>query len=172
METMKSIVVAYGKNLEIEQSGDLPWKRSLPADLANFRKLTRNGSLIMGWKTFESIGSKPLPDRENIVISLEPTGVKGVLTAVNLSSALTLARYPVFIIGGGRIYHDSLDLVDQIFATEIDATFPKADTFFPKLDPETWQEVSRTHHPADDKNKYAFDFVKYQRRTQKGDPNS
>lgn len=162
----KAIIVAYDTNRAIGRGGDLPWGRSLPADLAHFKRLTRGSDIIMGRKTFESIGSHPLPDRENIVISSRPTGVKGVLTAVNLESALALARYKTFIIGGAQVYSDALNApeIDTIYATEVDATFSDADTFFPELDMTIWQEMSRTHHPADDDNAYAFDFVTYRRK--------
>lgn len=162
----KAIIVAYDKNRAIGRGGDLPWGRSLPADLAHFKQLTRGGDIIMGRKTFESIGSHPLPDRENIVFSSRPTGVKGVLTAVNLESALALARYKTFIIGGARVYDDALNTpeIDTIYATEVDATFSDADTFFPELDMTAWEETDRTHHPADEANAYAFDFVIYQRK--------
>lgn len=162
----KAIIVAYDTNRAIGRGGDLPWGRSLPADLAHFKRLTRGGDIVMGRKTFESIGSRPLPDRENIVISSRPTGIKGVLTAVNLESALALARYKTFIIGGAQVYSDALNApeIDTIYATEVDATFSDADTFFPELDMTIWQEVSRTHHPADEANAYAFDFVIYQRK--------
>lgn len=159
----RSIVVAYDQDRAIGANGDLPWGRSLPADLANFKKLTTGGCVIMGRKTFESIGSRPLPNRENIVISSRPTGAKGVLTAVNLPSALALTRYETFIIGGGQVYGDALDLVDTIYATEVQAVFDTADTFFPKLG-DDWAEVSRTHYPADEKNAYAFDFVEYRKK--------
>lgn len=159
----KAIVVAYDTNRAIGQSGNLPWGRSLPADLANFKRLTKGGDVIMGRKTFESIGCRPLPERENIVISSRPTGVKGVLTAVNLESALALARYKTFIIGGALVYSEALKMpeIDTIYATEVDAAFPDADTFFPEIDMAIWQEVSRVHHPADTENKYDFDFVTY-----------
>lgn len=159
----RSIVVAYDQSRAIGANGDLPWGRGLPGDLAHFKKLTTGGCIIMGRKTFESIGSRPLPNRENIVISRNPTGVKGVLTAVNLSSALALTRYETFIIGGGQVYADALDLVDTIYATEVQATFDSADTFFPELG-DDWTEASRTHHPADEKNAYAFDFVEYRKK--------
>ena len=161
----KAIVVAYDKNRAIGRNGDLPWGRSLLADLAQFKRLTKGSDVIMGRKTFESIGSRPLPERENIVISSQPTGVKGVLTAMNLPSALALSRYPVFIIGGAQVYGDALKMpeIDTIYATEVDASFPDADTFFPELDMSVWQEISRVHHPADAENKYDFDFVTYQR---------
>ena len=162
----KAIVVAYDKNRAIGRSGDLPWGRSLPADLAHFKKLTKGSNVIMGRKTFESIGCRPLPERENIVISSRPTGVKKVLTAMNLQSALALSRYPTFIIGGMQVYKDALDTpeIDTIYTTEIDAEFPDADTFFPEIDMNIWKEVDRVHHPADTENSYDFDFVIYKRR--------
>jgi Dihydrofolate reductase len=162
----KAIIVAYDTNRAIGRGGDLPWGRSLPADLAHFKRLTRGGDVIMGRKTFESIGRRPLPERENIVISSRPTGVKGVLTAVNLSSALALSRYPTFIIGGAQVYGDALGVpeIDTIYATEVDATSPDADTFFPELDMTVWEETDRVHRPADEANVYAFDFVTYRRK--------
>lgn len=162
---MTAIIVAYDTNLAIGKHGDLPWGRALPGDLAHFRQLTRGGSVIMGRRTFESIGKKPLPERENIVISSRPTGVEKVLTAMDLESALALARYPAFIIGGAQVYAAALKHpdIDTIYATEIDASFPDADTFFPELDMAVWQETSRVHHSADAENKYDFDFVTYQR---------
>ena len=92
-------------------------------------------------------------------------GVKDVLTAMNLPSALALSRYPTFVIGGAQVYGDALNIpeIDTIYATEIDASFPDADTFFPEIDMAIWQEVSRVHHPADTENKYGFDFVTYRR---------
>ena len=162
----KAIIVAYDTDRAIGRGGDLPWGRSLPADLAHFKRLTRGGDVIMGRKTFESIGRRPLPERENIVISSRPTGVKGVLTAVNLSSALALSRYPTFIIGGAQVYSDALNApeIDTIYATEVEAAFSNADTFFPELDMTVWEETDRVHRPADEANVYALDFVIYRRK--------
>ncbi len=162
----KAIVVAYDKNRAIGRNGDLPWGRSLPADLAHFKKLTKGGNVIMGRKTFESIGSRPLPERENIVISSRPTGVKKVLTAMNLQSAIALSRYPTFIIGGSQVYRDALKTpeIDTIYATEVDAAFSDTDTFFPEININIWEEVDRVHHPVDTENSYSFDFVIYKRK--------
>ena len=162
----KAIIVAYDTNRAIGRGGDLPWGRSLPADLAHFKRLPKGGDVIMGRKTFESIGRRPLPERENIVISSRPTGVKGVLTAVNLSSALALSRYPTFIIGGAQVYSDALNApeIDTIYTTEVEATFSGADTFFPELDMTVWEETDRVHRPADEANVYALDFVIYRRK--------
>ena len=162
----KAIIVAYDKNRAIGRNGDLPWGRSLPADLAHFKKLTKGGNVIMGRKTFESIGCRPLPERENIVISSRPTGVKKVLTAMDLPSALALSRYPTFIIGGARVYRDALKTpeIDTIYATEVDAAFSDTDVFFPDIDMTIWEETDRVHRPADGANVYAFDFVIYRRK--------
>lgn len=162
---MTAIIVAYDTNLAIGKHGDLPWGRTLPGDLAHFRKLTRGGSVIMGRRTFESIGKKPLPERENIVISSRPTGAQKVLTAMDLESALALARYPAFIIGGAQVYAAALKHpdIDTIYATEVEASFPEADTFFPEIDTAVWREVDRQHHPKDEKNRYDFDIVTYAR---------
>lgn len=162
----KAIIVAYDKNRAIGRNGDLPWGRSLPADLAHFKKLTKGGNVIMGRKTFESIGSRPLPERENIVISSRPTGVKKVLTAMNLQSAIALSRYPTFIIGGSQVYRDALKTpeIDTIYATEVDAAFSDTDTFFPEININIWEEVDRVHHPVDTENSYSFDFVIYKRK--------
>lgn len=159
---MKSIVVAIDRNNGIGADNDLLWQRDLPADLAHFKKLTTGGSIIMGRKTFESIG-RPLPKRENIVVSRRPTGMPGVLTAASLEAAYALARYPVFVIGGGQIYAQSMSSVDKLYVTEVDADFAQASVFFPAIDNTIWKEISRQHHSADDSNKYNFDFVEYDR---------
>ena len=85
---------------------------------------------------------------------------------MNLRSALALSRYPTFIIGGSQVYKDALDIpeIDTIYATEIDAEFPDADTFFPEIDMDAWEKVGRVHHSADNENNYDFDFVTYKRK--------
>lgn len=158
------MIVAVDKNLGIGAKNDLLWMRELPDDLANFKKLTTGSSVIMGRNTFDSIG-KPLPNRENIVISHRPVGVEGVLTAADLSSAYQLARFPIFVIGGGRIYRDAIADMDRLYVTEVDAEFPQATVFFPHIDNDIWQETAREHHDSDERNAYAFDFVVYDRIT-------
>ena len=162
---MKSIVVAYDQSRGIGADNDLLWQRDLPADLQRFKKLTTGGSIIMGRKTFESIG-RPLPERENIVITSQPTGITGILSAVSFEAAYALARYPVFVIGGGQIYGEALRRgdIDRIYATEVRHTFHQATVFFPTLD-DTWEEVSRESLEADDKNLYPYDFVVYEKTT-------
>lgn len=160
---MKSIVVAYDKKRGIGAENDLLWQRDLPTDLRHLRKLTIGKSIVMGRKTFESIGSKPLPDRQNIVVSRTPTGVPGVITAGSLQAAYAMAQYPIVVFGGASVYQEALPDVDTIYATEVDAEFPQATVFFPEIDMNEWEEVSREHHEADEKNKYDFDFVEYKR---------
>lgn len=160
---MKAIVVAMDKNNGIGAENDLLWLRDLPADLAHFKKLTVGKSVIMGRKTFESIG-EPLSDRQNIVVSRSgPIGVKGVLTAHSLEAAYALAQYDVRVIGGGQVFEQSIDDMDVLYVTEVDAEFPQATVFFPEIDTNKWHEVSREHHEADEKNKYAFEYVTYER---------
>lgn len=160
---MKAIVVAIDKNNGIGAKNDLLWQRDLPADLAHFKKLTTGGSIIMGRRTFESIG-RPLPDRENIVVTSKPTGVDGILSAVSIESAYALARYPIFIVGGARLYEATLQDVDILYVTEVLAEFPEATVFFPSIDPKIWKEMSREHHEMDERNRYAYDFICYEKR--------
>lgn len=162
-KTMKAIVVAMDRNNGIGADNDLLWQRDLPADLAHFKRLTVGKTIIMGRKTYESIG-RPLPDRQNIVVSRKgPIGTPGVLTAYSLEAAYALAQYDSMVIGGGQIYAEAIDDMDVLYVTYVDAEFPQATVFFPQINCEDWQEVSRDHHEADAKNKYSFDFVKYER---------
>lgn len=158
---MKTIIAAIGRNNELGANNDLLWH--LPADFAHFKQTTMGGSLIMGYKTFLSMNSRPLPNRENIVLNSDPVGINGVLTALSLDAAYALARYPVFIIGGGSVYAQTIDDVDKLVITHVDADFPQATIFFPAIDPAKWREASREHHDADERNDFAFDIVTYEK---------
>ena len=160
---MKSIVVAYDRARGIGANNDLLWGRDLPADLRHFKDLTAGGSLIMGRKTFESIG-RALPGRENIVVTHRPLDAVDVIAVDSLASAYRLAHGNQFIIGGASIYEQALSDVDVVYATEVDQVFPEAEVFFPLLG-EDWQERSRESFEADDRNKYPYDFVTYVRIT-------
>ena len=160
---MKSIIVAYDKNHGIGAANDLLWQRDLPADLARFKELTTGHPIIMGRKTFESIG-RALPNRRNIVVSHHTIDIEGIETAVSLDDALSLVGdQDCFVIGGGQIYAEALPLVDQVYATELDETFP-AEIFFPTPPESEWRETAREHHAQDERNKYDYDFVTYVRR--------
>lgn len=161
---MKSIIVGISKNNAIGANHDMPWHREVPDDLAYFGRMTKGNSVIVGRNTFEhDFRGKPLPERENIVVSSTPVNVEGVLSANSLEAAYELARYPIFVSGGGRIYKDAIKDMDRLYVTHIDATFEDATVFFPEIDANVWKEISREHHDADDRNKYAFDFVVYDR---------
>lgn len=160
---MKSIVVAYDQKRGIGADNDLLWMRDLPADLKHFKKLTTGKSIIMGRKTFESIGAKPLPGRQNIVVSRTPTGIEKVLTAGSLEAAYAIAQFPIFVIGGESVFREALADANTIYATEVDSVFPQATVFFPDIDMSEWKEVSRERHEADENNKYAFSFVEYRK---------
>lgn len=158
---MKSIVVAYDLQRGIGADNDLLWQRDLPADLQHFRDLTMGKTIVMGRKTFESIG-RALPGRQNIVVTHGEIDAPSVLTAHSLAEAYELAEHEICIIGGGGIYVQALGDADVVYATEVQAAFPQATVFFPALTP-VWQEAAREHHAKDDKNKYDYDFVTFKR---------
>ncbi len=159
---MISIIVATAENGVIGKDNQLLWR--LSADLKQFRLLTTGHSVIMGRKTFESIG-KPLPNRTNIVISRQHDFVfpEGVIQSKNLENAIEIAKNhagndEIFIIGGGNVYQQALAITDKIYLTEVKANI-EGDAFFPKLNATEWKETSRISHKKDEKNEYDFDFV-------------
>lgn len=161
---MRNIIVAYDKKGGIGAANDLLWLRDLPADLHHFKELTTGSTVIMGRKTYASIG-RPLVNRDNIVISYSPDSIEGVTVVENIQQAYNMAKTEeIFVIGGGQIYRLALDSVDRIYATEVDGVFPLADIFFPILGDE-WVEISRQHRAKDKDNKYNMDFVVYERTT-------
>lgn len=164
MVKRRAIVVAIGKGGEIGRDQDMPWGRSLPADLANFRSLTLGKSVVMGLRTFESLGSRPLPGRENIILSETPLYQEGIKVVASLAEAYEVASYDIFVIGGGMTYKMALGDVDYLYVTEVQASFPGSTVFFPKIEPEIWEEVAREERYADSENKYDFSFVTYRRR--------
>ncbi len=126
---MLSIIAVIGKNRELGKDNDLLWH--LPADLKRFRDITRGHPVIMGRKTFESIGH-PLPNRMNIVISRQEK-IPGVIVVHSLDEAIEKAKgdKEIFVIGGGSVYAAAIDRVDRLYLTVVDAVSPEADTFFP-----------------------------------------
>lgn len=159
-----SIIVAAGLNGAIGFKNSLLWH--LPDDFKRFRQLTMDKPVIMGRKTFESIG-KPLPGRLNIVITgNENFSNEGISVVNSVSKALELARSTgteeAFIIGGGMIYNETMPLVNRIYLTLVN-TSPEADTFFEIQAPVNWKETFREHHPSDSRHEFAFDFIDYQR---------
>ena len=161
-----SAIAAVGKGLELGAGNDLLWH--LPDDFSWFVQHTRGKPVIMGRKTMQSLG-KPLKNRLNIVITRNPEYViEGFYAVDSLEKALEYAKSQyddeIFVIGGGEIYKQSLTLLDKLYITEVDGSFPGADTFFPEYDKTLWNEVFREHHPTDEKHNYAFDFVILERK--------
>lgn len=162
---MISILVAYDRKNGIGADNDLLWQRDMPADLRRFKELTTGNAVIMGWKTFESIG-RPLPNRQNIVMSRSAHDPVDGVEVVDSLEAAYVAVEPsreTFVIGGGQVYAQALGSADRVLATEVDAVFDQATVFFPVLDKAVWRETSREHHDADDRNKYPYDYVTYER---------
>ncbi len=157
-----TIIAAIGLNNELGKNNNLIWH--LPADLKHFKKLTTGHHIIMGRKTFESIG-KPLPNRTTVIITREETYKKeGCLIANSLEQAISLVKKDTnpFIIGGAQIYNQALKKATNLEITYVHHEF-EADVFFPKIDLTIWKETAREFHKADEKNKYDFSFVSYQK---------
>ena len=163
---MISAIVAKSKNGIIGINNDLPW--DLSNDRTYFRDVTRGSTVIMGRKTADSIITRlghGLPGRKNIVITRDRSYVpEGFTVAHSIEDAVSNSDVDVFIIGGEQIYTASLPLCDKLYVTEVDVTLD-GDVYFPNIDPTEWKEASRTSHLQDDKNKYNYDFVIYERIT-------
>lgn len=165
MKTIKAIV-AVDENGAIGRQGDLLCH--LPADMRHFKEMTMGHSIVMGRKTFESFPRRPLPGRQNLVITRSAGWqYPGVTVAHTLEQAIALAETDtVFIIGGAQIYEQALPVVDVLHLTLIHARWASADVYFPALDPNQWQEVEREHHTSDHRNAYEYDFITLKRRDQ------
>ena len=158
-----SLIVAASENNVIGKDNKLPWH--LPDDLKRFKALTKGHPVILGRKTFESIGH-PLPERLNIVVSrhleVAPTGCK---LAASFSQALELARGEsdeVFVIGGSELFALALPLADRIYLTRVHAKID-GDVFLPDIDWSVWKKMSEEKHPKDVEHVYDFDFLNYER---------
>ena len=163
---MRSIqaIVAIDENGAIGRQGGLLCH--MPADMRHFKEVTMGHSIVMGRKTFESFPRRPLPGRQNIVITRNAGWqYPGVTVANSLEDAVAAAQTDVvFIIGGAQVYEQALPLVDVLHLTRIHARWASADVFFPALNMDEWQEVSREHHTSDHRNAYEFDFITLKRR--------
>lgn len=175
---MLSMIAAMGKNRVIGKDNKMPWH--LPADLQHFKQTTLHAPIIMGRKTYESIG-RPLPGRLNIVLSRDPDlTIEGCSIAHSMDEALLIANTDassqasetnneikrnyskknneVFITGGAYLYEMFLDKADRLYLTQIDAEF-SGDTFFPDYTRLQWKEAARSDYPADENNPHAYSFI-------------
>jgi dihydrofolate reductase len=152
-----SSIAAIAENNAIGKNNQLLWR--LPADLKHFKEITTGHTVIMGRKTFESVG-KPLPNRRNIVITRSNTlNIEKVEVVNSIEQAIALCNQDeeVFIVGGAEIYQAAMDFTNQIYLTVVHANF-EADTYFPEIDPMIWEQTAVEKHEADEKNPFAYTF--------------
>jgi dihydrofolate reductase len=160
-----TLIVAKAKNNVIGKDNQLIWK--LSADLRRFKNLTTGHFILMGRKTFESLG-KPLPNRTHLIITRNPSfqPPEGHFSFPSVEDAFIFCNKigvdDLFIIGGGQIYQETINLCDVLEITEVECE-PEGDTFFPEIDPSIWKETERESFPADEKNEYPYSFVTYEK---------
>lgn len=156
------LVAAVAANGVIGRDGRLPW--SLPEDLRHFKRLTLGHPVIMGRRTWDSLGGNPLPGRDNIVVTsradFEAPGA-AVASSLEAAIALCVGEPVVFVVGGNRLFAESLPIASGLVLTEIHRDFP-GDAWFPDYDRTNWRETQREAHTAADGMR--FDFVRYERR--------
>lgn len=161
---MLTIIAAVAQNNALGKNNDLIWH--LPNDLKRFKKITLGHHVIMGRKTFESLG-KPLPNRTTIIISRKPDyKVSGCITVNSLEEAINAAKaddHP-YILGGGEIYQQALTYAEILDLTLVHHPFEEADTFFPEIDFSQWDEISREDFKADENHRYDYSFVRYKKK--------
>lgn len=161
-----SIIVTAANHGVIGRKNGLPWK--LPAEMAYFKATTTGHPIIMGRKTYESIG-RPLPERTNIIITRNSnTKYRGSHSTGSLGRAIELAKKSpgaeeIFIIGGESVYAEALSVADRIYLTKIDADIENGDKFF-KYDEARWRVVSENKHQADTQNQYSYSFLILERK--------
>lgn len=154
-----AFVVAIDRNRVIGKDGALPWR--LPDDMKHVREVTMGKPLIMGRRTYDSIG-RALPGRTNIVLTRDPAfRAAGVLVARTAEDALRLAGDvpEIIVFGGAGVFARFLPSADRIYLTEVDAAVEGGDTFFPELDRAEWREVERREHPRDERHPFAFRLI-------------
>jgi dihydrofolate reductase len=159
-----SCIVAVAHNRVIGRDNDIPWY--LPADLQYFKKVTMGHTVVMGRNCFNSIG-RPLPKRTNIIVTRDPYYISSVCPiAKSIPEALEIANEngetEVFIIGGGQIYAQTVDLWDRLYLTEVDIEVD-GDVFFPEIDMKQWKLISEEPHTKDEKNEYDYVFKVFER---------
>jgi dihydrofolate reductase len=163
MAAILELVVAVDEQGGIGKNNQLLWH--LPADLKHFKEITTGHPIIMGRKTYDSIG-RALPNRRNIVISRQADlRIEGVEIADSLNNAIALAgnENKAFIIGGAEIFKQAMPFISTIHLTIVHHIF-EADTFFEKPDPSTWEAIETETHQADEKNAYSYTFITYKKR--------
>jgi dihydrofolate reductase len=161
MNKMLTLIAAMGKNRAIGLAGRMPWH--LPAELQHFKQATMGKAIVMGRKTWQAIG-RPLPGRQNIVVSRNPDfQAEGVELAGSLEDAVRISESDeVMVIGGGQLYALGLPLAQRMILTLIDIE-SEADTWFPEWDEQQWSQISEKHFPIDGNNKLAYRIIEFSR---------
>jgi dihydrofolate reductase len=160
---MISIIVAIAENYAIGRNNDLLWH--IPEDMKRFKRLTTGHKIIMGKRTYESLPYRPLTDRTNIVISDIPgDSYDGCIMAYSIDEALQHCNpaEECFVIGGGMVYRQFMPLADKLYITWVHREF-EADTFYPEIDPEIWEETEREEGQNEEPG-FAYSFVTYTRK--------
>lgn len=157
-----SAVVAIGENNAIGKNNQLLWR--LPNDLKHFKQITSGHTVIMGRKTYDSVG-KPLPNRRNIIITRQQIEIPGCKVVGSVAEALALCagEAEVFIVGGAEIYKLAMPQTNRIYLTIVHQAFD-ADAFFPQINYEEWTETEREDHGTDEKHAIPYSFITLQRR--------
>ena len=160
---MVSIIVAIAQNGTIGDKNSLLWH--IKEDMRFFRTTTSGHAVVMGRKTFESLGSRPLPKRTNIVITRSDRAFEGALTAHSLEEAIRLAEgdEEIFIIGGAQIYREALRIADRMYITRVMHDY-EGDTSFPDIDLSEWELVAEEKHDRGEEYEYPFAFLTYERK--------
>ena len=161
---MINLIAAMDRNRVIGVDNKLPWH--LPIDLKFFKDKTLGHHIIMGRKTFESMG-KPLPGRTSVIVTRQHDyKVEGARVVHSLDAALmtTQGDDEIYVIGGGDIYTQALKFADRVYLSEVDIAVPRGDAYFPELPANEWQVADRRVHEIDEKNKYRCTFLTYVRK--------
>lgn len=166
-EVKLHVIVAMAENGAIGKDGDMPWRKGLPADLRHFKETTMGHPIVMGRKTFESLPKGPLPGRTNIIVTHnESYSAAGAVVVHSLRDALSkeiTESDRVFLIGGGELYRQCLEIADELHITIVHHSWEDADTFFPHIDIDMWTCDHNDYHPADERNLYPYSFTHWVR---------
>ena len=162
---MISLIVAYDKNYGIGKENTLPWK--LSEDLKNFKKVTENNYIVMGRKTFESIG-RPLPNRKNIILTRDKEYQQDKCLIINdiqdiLNFAESKPHYEIFVIGGAEIYTQMLEHADRLYITKVDTKMQGLDAYFPKWDESKYKRIGHKEFDKNEKNQFDFTFSVFEK---------
>lgn len=161
---MITIIVAIAANGAIGKDNDLLWH--IPGDMRRFKELTTGHCLLMGRNTWYSLPKRPLPNRQNIVLTDDPCEcLEGCESAFSIEDSIRKCEEgkEVFVIGGGMIYKQFMSRADRLMITHVHKDF-EADTFFPPIDLDVWEETEREDHGPDEKNDFSYSYVTYLRR--------